>query len=209
VGEIRFEQHLKVKGLIGYFGLENWWLDEFNEDERNYIKTKINNSDNSLTSGDISFTNETVIGLLGTLACWFIKPEDRNIAHRILNKALEFSTNAPVLDVYFLYNQMIMTYYKDRNISEYMDKTIDACRKQIDLAPDAKKAFKKEYRNSPLPAHRGYKQLSIILEKIGCYQEAIKLLKQADIQGWAGDWSNRIERCNKKMKKIDKNSFDY
>ena len=27
----------RVKGSIGYFGLEDWWLSAFSEDERRYI----------------------------------------------------------------------------------------------------------------------------------------------------------------------------
>jgi hypothetical protein len=61
--------------------------------------------------------------------------------------------------------------------------------------------FFKEYKESPLPSHKGYQQLAIILEKQGKLEEAIKLCKQAAEQGWAGDWEKRVERYRKKVTK--------
>ena len=193
-----------IKGSIGYFGLEDWWLTAFSDDERHHIQATfqpLGSSGDSLTSGTISSTTQTAVGLLGALAGWFRKPEDRPIAHKILDKTAELSKNAPLLDVHFLYQQMIETYYKDRDKPEYMDRAVEACRQQIAIAPDAAKAFKAEYGGSPLPAHRGYEQLAIILEKDGRFQDAITLSRQAESQGWAGDWAHRVERCEKKLEK--------
>jgi hypothetical protein len=194
----------RIQGSIGYFGLDDWWLRAFSDDERRYIQATfqpLGSSGNSLTSGAISWTSQTAVGLLGVLAGWFSKPEDRGIAHKILDKAAELSKDAPVLDVHFLCQQMIETYYKDRDKPEYMARAVEACRQQIALAPDAADAFKSEYSDSPLPAHRGYEQLAIILEKEGRFQDAIALSRQAESQGWAGDWARRIERCDKKLEK--------
>lgn len=193
----------RVQGSIGYFRLEGWWLTAFNDDERRYIQTTfqpLGSSGDSLTSGAISYTSQTAVGLLGALAGWFGKPEDRPIAHKILDKAADLLREAPVLDVHFLYQQMIETYYKDRAKPEYMARAVEACRRQIALAPDAADAFKAEYRDSPLPAHRGYEQLAIILEKEGRFQDAIAISRQAESQGWAGDWARRVGRCEKKLR---------
>jgi hypothetical protein len=194
----------RIQGSIGYFGLEDWWLTAFSDDERHYIQATfqpLGSSGNSLTTGIISYTSETVVGMLGSLAGWFYRKEDRAIAHKILDKAVELSSDAPVLDVHFLYQQMIETYYKDRDNSEYLNKAIEACRRQIALAPEAAKEFQAEYSDSPLPEHKGYKQLAIILEKQGSFQEAIDISHQAESQGWAGEWSRRVERCEKKLEK--------
>ncbi len=194
----------RIEGSIGYFGLEDWWLTAFSDGERHYIQTTfqpLGSSGDSLTSGAISYTNQTAVGLLGALAGWFGKPEDRPIAHRILDKAAELSRSAPVLDVHFLYQQMIEIYYKDRDKPEYMDRAVEACRQQIALAPRVADAFKAEYGDSPLPAHKGYEQLAIILEKEKCFQDVIALSGQAESEGWAGDWARRVERCEKKLEK--------
>lgn len=194
----------RVRGSIGYFGLEDWWLTTFTDNERQYIQTvfqPLGSSGESLTTDTISYTSETVVGLLSALAGWFRKPDDRTIAHRILDKAVELSRDAPVLDVHFLYQQIIETYYKDRDKPGCMDKAVEACRQQIALAPSAAKAFKAEYGNLPLPSHKGYEQLAIVMEKQGHFREALVLSQQAESQGWAGTWARRVERCQKKLDK--------
>jgi len=50
-----------------------------------------------------------------------------------------------------------------------------------------------------LGMHTGYKQLCIIREKQGNWQEVIRLAKQAKSEGWAGDWDKRIDRAKKKL----------
>jgi len=49
-----------------------------------------------------------------------------------------------------------------------------------------------------LGEHTGYKQLCIIREKQGNWQEVIRLAEQAKSEGWVGDWDKRIEKAKKK-----------
>lgn len=200
-----FSKPKKTKGLIGYFGLESWWHSEFSEDERRHIAATfqpLGSSGDSLTSGDISYTSQTAVGVLHNLAGWFSKEIDRPIAHKILKKAEELSeTEGSVLDAHFLYGQKLGIYYKDRDIPGYLEKAIEACNQQIALAEKAAKAFRTEYTDSPLPSHKGYQQLAIILEKQGKFDETVELCRNAEKQGWAGDWAKRIERCRKKADK--------
>ncbi len=200
-----FSKPKKTKGLIGYFGLESWWLSEFSDEERSLIaKTfqPLGSSGSSLTSGDISYTSQTAVGLLQNLAGWFSKEKDRPIAYKLMRKAEELSeTEGSVLDAHFLYGQKLALYYKDRENPGCLENAIDACNQQIDLAEKAAKAFRREYKDSTLPSHKGYQQLAIILEKQGHFDETIELCLKANKQGWAGDWGKRIERCRKKAAK--------
>jgi tetratricopeptide (TPR) repeat protein len=127
-----------------------------------------------------------------------------------LAKELPISSMAAVLDRHFLYDQEINLYYKDRDKPQYLEKAIEACKKQIALAPRAATAFKASFKAdelspfddpSSLVSHKGYEQLAIILEKQNSYKEAIEVCAQAEKQGWCGDWENRIERCKKKLAK--------
>lgn len=180
----------QIRGSIGYFGLGDWWLTTFSDEERQHILQvfqPLGSSGDSLTSGSISYTSESAVGLLQSLAGWFTKDQDRPIAHKMLDKAEELAVGSPVLDRHFLYGQEIGTYYKDREQPAYLGKAIRACRQQIAIAPEAAKAFKAEYKGSPLPSHKGYEQLAIILEKQGNFQEAIGLSALALRQGWSGD----------------------
>lgn len=106
---------------------------------------------------------------------------------------IQVSTNSPILDKHFQLSESIPLLYKKRE-EEGLEKTIEACREQIDLAPQAKAEFLREYPWQPLPSHRGYEQLAIILDKQNRFDEAIKVCEQAQTEGWAGDWDKRIDR---------------
>lgn len=195
----------EVKGLIGYYDLAQWWLGTFSDDERQRIVARfqpLGSSPGSLTQGEISWSSQAVVGFLQALSGWFSGPDDRSIAYKILAKADELASEAPVLDRHFLCQAKLETHYKDREKPGELDKAIAACRDQIRLAPDAADAFRAAYPDAPLPGHKGYQQLAIVLEKQGLFDEAIELCRTAEQQGWAGDWEGRSERCAMKRAKI-------
>ncbi len=195
----------RIKGSIGYFGLQEWWLSAFSDEERRYIQDTfqpLGASGDSLTCGDVSYTSDTAVGLLCALAGWFSKDGDRAIAYKLLEKAEEVSTpDTRILDIHFLYGEKLKFYYKDREKPGYLEKAVAACNQQIQLAPKAATAFKTQYKGAPLPSHKGYEQLAVVLEKQKHFREAIQLCAEAGKQGWAGDWQKRIERCKKKLEK--------
>lgn len=198
----------KIGGDIGYFGLADWWLATFTEEERRYMESVYQpmgagiggSRPATLTTGHILNTSQTACGFLGTFAGWFNKPNDRHLAYRILDKAEQVPGNN--LDRHFLYHQMIKTYYKGRDtVPGSLDKALAACEKQIAIAPQAATAFRREDPDQSLPAHTGYEQLAIIRDKQGEYAEAIRLCKEAERRKWAGDWDKRITRYQKKLDK--------
>ncbi len=107
------------------------------------------------------------------------------------------------MDVHFLYGEKIKIFYRNREKPGGLNKSIEACKQQIAYASKAAKAFKKEF-NGSLPSHKGYEQLAIIFEKQKEYQSAIEICKQAESQGWSGEWKKRIQRCEKKADKLAK-----
>jgi len=115
-----------------------------------------------------------------------------------VTQSVQIATGSPVLDKHFELSENIPALYKKRE-PEGLERTIKVCMQQIDLAPQAKAVFLEQYPEQPLPSHRGYKQLTIILDKQSRYDEAIKICEQAKYEGWAGDWGRRIERYNKKL----------
>lgn len=52
-----------------------------------------------------------------------------------------------------------------------------------------------------LPSHYGFKQLSIILQKRGDFNDALAVCREAKGQGWDGDWDKRIARLSKQIQK--------
>lgn len=190
----------RIKGMIGYFDLCDWWLSDFSKSERDYI-IKISNSE-YLINGNISYTSQTSVDFLSGLASYFNNKNDIAIAYKILKKAesmIESSTK--ILDLHFLYQIKIEIYYKNRNNApEGINKAILACKQQIEISNKSKKAFKKEYGDeSQLPTHKGFEQLAIIYEKQKNFIKAIEISEEAQKQGWNGDWGKRIERCKKKL----------
>ncbi len=200
----------KISGLLGYHGLSEWWLSSFSEIERDYIVKTFNpmgSSGESLIKGDLQYSSRSASGFLSDLTGWFKKKEDRSVAFRFIEKAEEIiDENTNMLDLHFFHQHKIQIYYKHRDIeSDVLEIAIEACKQQIAIAPEAKRAFLKEYKDSPLPAHVGFEQLAIIEEKRGNFEDAIIISKEALHQGWSGSWERRIERCMNKLIKQSKN----
>ena len=201
---------MNIGGNIRYFNLQDWWLAVFSEKERRYIEEKYHpmmssSEDVSLTQGKILYSNQTAAQFLWGLASWFTGPQDRELGRKLLEKAQDLNNSQSgiinILDEHFILSSMIPIYYRDRDKPAMLEKAMLACRKQIDISLQSAKAFLKEYPGDPLPSHRGYEQLAIILYKQGNYLEAIQLCEQAKRQNWSGDWDKRIERYSIKIGK--------
>ena len=202
-----FNSNNNPEGYIGCFNLKDWWLNIFTEEERIHIIDifqPVGAPKNILVKGKLGMFDDTPLSFLTSLTGWFDNLEDRNIAHKIILKAEDFiEIEKDILNLHFFYPTKMKLFYKDRNNnSKSLQISIDSALKQIEISEKAMTAFKKEYSNNLLPAHEGYSQLCIILEKQGKFNEAIKYAKQANTQGWSGDWDKRIVRCQKKSGKI-------
>jgi len=196
---------MEISGEIGYFGLQDWWLNDLTTEEQNIILSiykPMGLGENALTKGRISSTSQTVIGLLTGLSSWFKKQEYRQISYKIIKKAEELVTDkTPILDLHFLYQSKIEIFYRNRDNDAFaLSSAIEACKQQISISKKAKIAFMREFKG-PLPTHVGYKQLCIIMGKQKNFEEVIRLSTIAKKQGWSGDWEKRIENCKKKIEK--------
>ena len=198
-----FKKKPKVDGIIRYLKLDDWWLNELSDEEREIILNTYSpmGSESSIIEGEIYSSSQTPLHFFWGLIGWFNKPDLRNIAYKLISKAETFiDKNSDPLDVHFLYGTKLEVFYKDRDLRPNgLELAIQACEQQIANAPAAAMAFKQKY-DGDLPAHKGYNQLTIILEKQKRYDEAVSLCKNAKSQGWAGDWDKRIEHCNKRAK---------
>ncbi len=193
------------KGLIGYFGLSEWWESEFSDEEKVKILKTYQplgmSGPESLLYYNIYESSHSELKFLTILSGWFDNQNDRNIARKIITKAGEFANDSGnILDLHFYYLAQININYKEReSSSEALNQAIEFCKKQIEIAPGVKEAMIKEYNDGFLPSHSGFKQLAIIEEKNGNYNSAIELSTEALNQGWNGDWEKRIERCKRKL----------
>lgn len=215
---------MAINGQLGYYKLADWWLSTFTASEREYIEQVYQplgdrTGGRSLTQGKITSADKRSNRLLWGLAGWFKKTSDRPIAHRILAKAEELAlVESDVIGLHFTYSQMVQVYYKDRDTdSSAFAAAVEACEKQIAIAPQVIKALRQEAKANDkqlrsilksdsfpkasfvLPSHVGFEQLAIILEKQCEHGKAVELCQLAKEQGWDGDWDKRIERCEKKL----------
>jgi hypothetical protein len=76
---------------------------------------------------------------------------------------------------------------------------IVSCRAQIRIQHEAGGKWLRDYPGDTLPAHTGYTQLAIILEKEKRFEEAIALIEEAKANGWSGDWDSRMKRLRSKV----------
>lgn len=198
-----------MKGLIGFYKLDAWWKSELTEVEQNRILECFHpmgvgdeGSDKSgLVDGEYLSVGQDVVGFLSNLAGWFQKTSDRPIAYKILAKAESLiNESTPVLDRHFLYQEKIETCYRDDNSPQNTARCIAACEQQIALGSLAAEEFKREFPG-PLVEHCGYRRLAMLYEQAGEYDKSIHVCKEASRQGWAGDWDNRIARCQGRLLK--------
>jgi len=211
------EQTQKVAGYIGYWGLSDWWLSTFSEEERSYIKYKVRTmraGPNALTEGTpfiiTNSTHNNVSFFLVNLVNWFREPKDNSIARRIAMKALELAEE--VEDISYSLSWIIRLYYQVRdNEPGALELVENSCKRYIAITPliveNRIQRYQREYPNLPtekyipLSKHEGYNYYVIILEKRKEYAEVIRLCGEAKAQGWAGDWDKRIHRCSKRLVK--------
>ena len=193
-----------VAGDIACYGLTQWWLTAFNDQERSLIRRTYkpmgSTSGYAIDRGaTVGCDRKQIASFLNGLSSWFRDRKHDRIQHAILNEA-ERHARTP-LDRHFTYGQLIEYWYRlgdDRGGAR--DHAITYCHWQISLSKDAAKAWRKQHGH-PLPSHVGFKQLAIINEKDGHYDEAIQLCRQAKRDGWAGDWDKRIARLEGKQVK--------
>jgi hypothetical protein len=199
----------KVAGIIGYYGLSEWWFNTFTEDERNYINYRVRTmraGPNALIEGTpfiiTNSTHNNVSSFLINLTFWFRTPKDNSIARRIALKAFELAED--IDDIGWSLAWIIRLHYYARNqVPDALERVISACKQYIEIAPLLAEKHKKQYPRLNLGKHEGFNRYTILLEKNRNYSEAIQLCEEAKRQGWKGDWNKRIERCTKRLSKMD------
>jgi hypothetical protein len=197
----------KNGGELRYFGLSAWWSSAFSPAEREYMEAAFRTPElpagaRPLTRDRERVTFATAAGLLAALAERLSeRPQDRDLACRVLAKAEERAlAEGDILGLHLTYHHLIRlhTRWKER-FADSLDLLFAACHKQMRLAPQAAEAFRRKAPCEPLPTHIGYLQATTVLEQQGAYAQAIELCREAKAQGWAGNWSWRIQRLARRL----------
>jgi hypothetical protein len=200
---------MAARGLIQYYGLQQWWVGELTPEERASLEEVFHPLGDSnprpLTEGSIERVGgdtATASGFLSALIGWVPAVPERALLRRKLRLKLAELTEAEtnVIARHFSLQVLIGQCYRDRDSDPgCRDAAIQACREQIGLAPAVAAAMKASLFRTGLPRHVGFQQLAVILEKDREFEGAIALCKQARDAGWNGDWEKRIARCERRL----------
>lgn len=210
------EKKIAIRGNIDYYGLTKWWLNEFNEEERNTIREKYKplgcDKNYCIDKGlpEAIYIGCTRYNFLDNIYCAFMQMKDDSIRFKFYNKSLEdertvYNDTSDIIGRHIYYHEQIKFYYANREKENHFDLAIEYCQKQIHISKQVKKAWLiKNFNDPQLPGHFGFKQLAIIYEKQGEYEEALELTKRCLEEGWNNkDSKKRIDRLEKKLKNKD------
>jgi len=197
----------EVEGELSCFGLGDWWLQTFTAAEQArieaaYQRPGVPGGSRPLTAGNRSSAFQTAAGLLTAMAGQIRKnPDDRGLACKILAKAEDRAlAEEDILGLHFVYQELIRLHYTWREqFAGALDLAFAACYKQTRIAPQAAKAFHDLYPARALPVHVGYELMATILEKQGDCAQAVECCKQAQAEGWPGNWPWRVQRMARKL----------
>jgi len=196
-------QYDQAAGDLGYFGLGTWWLSAFSNAERQHLETALAPAGSkSLIQGREPSTFATAAAFLVSLASHLSKkPEDRDLAARVLAKAEERAlAENDLIGLHFVYQEMIHLQYKWREtFPDALNLVFAACHKQMQFAAQAAEALQEAFPQKPLPAHFGFQRTASTLENRKAYEQALEICRQAKGQGWAGNWIWRMQRITRKL----------
>jgi hypothetical protein len=102
---------------------------------------------------------------------------------------------------YLICERRIAAVYRSRNDDPTaIERTKALCRVMIERSEEFLQLFAD--LELPLPEHKGFQQLAIILDKEGDVLGALEVSRQAEDEGWSGDWDKRIERYANKTQRL-------
>ncbi len=204
-------RHHKIEGELGYFGLAGWWSATFSRTEQDRIEAGFRPAGTPprarpLTTGRGPSRFHSATALLIAMAAGLRHhPQERELAVRVLAEAEKRAqAEDDTLGLHFVYQEMIRLHSRWRDhFLDALDLTFGACHKQVTLATAAADAFRRQHPKDPLPVHLGFQKLAGLLEMEGSYTRAIEICKQAQDQGWAGNWTWDIGRLARKRDEQD------
>jgi hypothetical protein len=200
-------RHREVGGELGCFGLGSWWLSTFSAAQRQHMEAALQSPEMPVRARPLTRDRgllpvQTAAGLLILLADKLgNQPQDRSLACCVLAKAEERAlAGNDLLGLHSTYHQMIRIHLRWKGeFRDASDLAFAACHKQMQLSSQVAGIFRQRYPDRPLPVHLGYLHAASILEQQGGFSRAIEICRQAEAEGWSGDWSWRIQRMARRL----------
>jgi len=217
-----------IKLIVEHYNLEDWW-DNFTEEEKSTIVEKYEKRGNPAAT--VEYEDGTEMSRFEFL--WHFSADIGfggsifDVGYDIFSKTVIFTDSIAndeksYINRHLYHDRNIFVLYAHRNrYAGANELAIRACEQQIAISQEAAKQFltspnpsyqrtaydlpirRNWQETGSLPIHLGYKQLCIIHEKKGNWQEVIRLAEEAKANGWhdgtAGGWDRRIRKAKRML----------
>ena len=197
----------KIEGIIGYLGLEDFWLSlsfEQSEAIKKYARSFLGaDSETSPIEGTISYSSATPLSYLSGYIGWAVADHDYILADKIIEDCDQYYNNASLVDKHFYLMNVADCYYKQRNTREDALALSEKYHlMDVNLFPQYRDPLIHDM-SGILPRIPSFQQLAIMYEKSGRIQDAIDIcnlaikygLRDTTKEGYAG----RLEKLQKKL----------
>ncbi len=196
----------KVEGFIAYYGLQDWWLSSFTDQEREYIDDSyqpMGMQPHSLTRGNISEYGLPVTEFLNGLNTWFRRSKDLSISERIHRLIIEEGKKQPIVKAGYYNGRHFTTWVRDfENLKKSGNNTeLEKLLLELVKATEAESAV-----NGMGVAPAYYNELAILYRKQKDFSKEVSILerfeKQKHTQGAIpGKLHERLEKAKELVSK--------
>lgn len=141
-----------IKGYIGFFKIEDFWLSVLKEEHRSKVMNSLPDkseglgliSKESLLYSNITGSSATKIAIMGIIFC--IVDSDLEVVEEHILNYIEGQCidSKSMVDLHFMFQTLIEQNYKKRENNLYLNKSKEYCVKQINISEKVVKIFKEE-----------------------------------------------------------------
>ena len=197
----------KIDGMIGYLGLEDFWMSlSFEQSEAmiRYTRSGLGADPNSSPiEGKITYSSARPLSYLSSYIGWAVADHDYALADKIIEHCDKIYEKATPVDKHFYLMGAADCYYKQRDSREDALALAEKYHlMDVKLFPQYKGLLVKDM-GGILPRIPSFQQLAIMYEKAGRYQDAIDICKLAMDYGLTdttkSGYAGRLENLQKKL----------
>ena len=199
----------KVGGILGYLGLDAFWLDL--TEEQRALMTKYYRSclgadrNGSPAEGHVEHSSARPLNYLCAFIGWAVSDKQYDLADKIVLHCNKIYPMASLIDQHFYLLSAAEGSYRQKKVrSDALALAEKYALMDVELFPKYKGPLKKDL-GGRLPRIPAFMQLSLIYEQTGRLQEAVDICKVAIKNGLQDDsyggYQGRIEKIQKKIDK--------
>jgi len=179
-GLFKKSKPVKVKGLIKYYGIENFWLNTLTEKQREEVKIRyskgLNTNPDSIDKIEIRSTSMPLYSFLIIMAEGI---SDIQMKDKIISWAIEeVEKQSNVIEKHYTYMGGWKIYKQIvKENPSYYSKYIELLIKDCEIHDQFNKQYFEE--NGILPTYPSFKELALAYERSGEIEKAIEISKIA------------------------------